>query len=362
MTDRLERLAAWLATKIDGAQDVRIEDVDRAAMGHSAETLVMTISWEATAGAQVLDVVVRVRPPAPGLLEPYDLARQFLVLRALEPTAVKAPRALWLEPTGDVLGREFYVMERLRGQVYERGYPEELAADPDRLRRMCTGIAEQIAAVHTVPLSGTGLESLGDGRDYLTTELVHWNGEIERMRRGAVPALDQLAAALRERQPEQCATVALVHGDTKPGNFAFEESEVTAVFDWEMTSVGDPLADVGWAEVNWTMPGYFTAARGALTCDEFVALWQDLTGIAARHRPWYRALQLFKMAAICFVGGQLVDRGHSRDIRLVDMAYAVSPLTVRALGELGIEDVADHGTVLPRKERIAGIKEAHEDE
>ncbi len=65
-------------------------------------------------------------------------------------------------------------------------------------------------------------------------------------------------------RPEQCPTVTLVHGDPKPGNFAFADDEVSAVFDWEMTSVGDPLADIGWAECNWTTPGSFTSRPGAL--------------------------------------------------------------------------------------------------
>lgn len=362
MTDSRERLAAWLAARLPGAEDVRIDGLDRAEMGHSAETLILTVSWAEGYGRQSLDVVVRVRPEAPGLLEPYDLERQFRVLQALEPTPVRAPRPLWLESGADVLGREFYVMERVSGQVYERGYPESLVADPAGLRRMCTGVVEQIAAIHNVDLAGAGLDWLGDGRDYLSRELDHWAGEIDRMRRGEVPALHQLVGELRRRQPEQCPAVTLVHGDAKPGNFAFDGSEVSAVFDWEMASVGDPLSDIAWAEVNWAMPGYFTSAPGAPSADDFVRMWEDRTGITARNRPWYRSFQLFKMVAIMFVGGQLVDRGYSSDVRLVQMAHAVHPMTVRALVELGVEDAVEPGAALPNKERMAEIKESRSDE
>ena len=73
-----------------------------------------------------------------------------------------------------------------------------------------------------------------------------------------------------------------MHGDTKPGNFAFVDGEVSAVFDWEMATVGDPLADIGWAEVNWRFPGFVTAADGAPSADELVGRWEALTGIRAR--------------------------------------------------------------------------------
>jgi aminoglycoside phosphotransferase (APT) family kinase protein len=250
-------------------------------VGHSAETLIVTV----LIGGERRDVVIRVRPEPPGLLEPYDLQRQFTILRALESTPVRSPRALWFDPSGEVLGREFYVMERLPGRVIERGVPDEVAGDPALVRRMCESMIEQIAAIHTVDLQETRLAELANGRDQLTLELDHWSSEIERVKRGTLPALELLVDELRARQPEPCPRVTLVHGDTKPGNFAFVDGEVSAVFDWEMATVGDPLADIGWAEVNWRFPGFVTAADGAPSADELVGRWEALTGIRAQHRP-----------------------------------------------------------------------------
>jgi Phosphotransferase enzyme family len=135
--DTKSRLAAWVGAQLPDARDVRLHGLDRVEFGHSAETLLTTISWSDDDGDHQKDVVARIRPPAPGLLEPYDLQRQFDILRGLVHTPVRAPAPLWFEPSGDVLGREFYVMERLAGTVYEMGSSEEPPEDPDLIRRMC---------------------------------------------------------------------------------------------------------------------------------------------------------------------------------------------------------------------------------
>jgi aminoglycoside phosphotransferase (APT) family kinase protein len=350
-----DRLTSWISETLN-AQEVRIDGLDRVEMGHSAETLLLTLSWMDGTGDHREDVAVRIRPPAPGLLEPYNLKRQFDVLRGLERTPVRAPRAYWLESSGQILGQEFYVMERLPGVVYERNVPSELANDPKRIRRMCEGMAEQIAAVHTVDLQATGLDAIADGRGYLERELEHWSREMRRVQRGPLPALEHLQELVKSLQPEQSPTLTLVHGDPKPGNFAFQGSEVSAVFDWEMATIGDPLADLGWVELLWMVPGSFTSRPGALTIEEFVDRWEELTGIEAHNRTWYKALQTFKMAIILLVGGHLFDAGYSDDVRLLEMTYAIEPFTRTALRELGSDQNLEPGPVVPREERIREFK------
>ena len=352
MDELHERLTSWFAAQLPDVGKVAIEGLDRVEVGYSAETILLTLVHDA--GHQ--DVVIRARPPAPGLLEPYDLQRQYTILRGLESTPVRAPRALWFEPSGEVLGREFYVMERLPGRVYEQGVPEDVAADPGRIRTMSEGIVDQIAAIHTIDLRATGLDAVAEGRDHLDREIEHWAGEIERVRRGPLPALERLVGALRARQPDACPVVTLVHGDPKPGNFAFEGGEVSAVFDWELATIGDPLADLAWAEVNWTMPGNITSAPGALPVDQLVERWEDLTGITARHRSWYRGFQLLKLSTILLVAGHLFDAGHSDDLRFAQLAHAVHPMTQAGLREVGIDEPLEPGPVLPRKERVLEVK------
>jgi aminoglycoside phosphotransferase (APT) family kinase protein len=351
------RLVFWLAEQLPDARDVRIDGLDRVTMGHSAETLLLCLIWADSSGEHREDICVRLRPPAPGLLEPYDLQRQFDVLRGLELTPVRSPKDYWLESSGAILGQGFYVIEVLPGTVYERVVPDEVAADPERIRRMCEGIVEQIAAIHTVDLQSTGLDAIADGHDYLRRELERWSGEIRRVQRGPQPALERLVEVITKAQPEQSETLTLVHGDPKPGNFVCEGSDISAVFDWEMTTIGDPMADIGWAEVVWTM-GSFTSLPGALTTDQAVARWTELTGIEIHDRPWYRALQALKMAVILLVGGQLFDSRASEDLRMMEMPYAIDPLTRVGLRELGINEALPSGPVSPRKERMLEVEAA----
>jgi aminoglycoside phosphotransferase (APT) family kinase protein len=156
MSEPRDTLTAWLRTQLSD-DDLRIEGLDRVEFGHSAEMMVLTV----VTSTDRRDVVLRLRPRPPALLEPYDLARQFGILRALEDTSVRAPRALWLEDSGDVLGRPFFVMERVAGDVYEMEAPQD--ATPQGIRHMCLSMADQLAAIHNVDLRATGLYSLADG-------------------------------------------------------------------------------------------------------------------------------------------------------------------------------------------------------
>jgi aminoglycoside phosphotransferase (APT) family kinase protein len=302
------------------------------------------------------DVVLRLRPHPPALLEPYDLKRQFDILRALEDTPVRVPRALWLEDSGEVLGRPFFVMERVAGDVYEMEAPSGPDATPERVRRMCESLADQLAAIHTIDLQTTGLDALGDGGDHLDHVIDHWAGETHRVQKGTLPALERLLEALRDTKPTPCPRISLVHGDAKPGNFAFVGDEVSAVFDWEMTDVGDPLTDIGWMELLWMQPVGITSHHGALNIDEFVERYEAASGIKTQNRGWYRALNAYKMAVICLIGAMLFDDGASDDMKLAVAAGGTHLLTQVGLAELGIGEQLESGPVGIREERIKEVE------
>ncbi|MBL7498012.1 phosphotransferase family protein [Frankia sp. CNm7] len=344
-----DRLAEWLIRQMGNVDEVRLEEPEDLDFGHSAEMVALTLVSRRGGREHSQDVVVRLRPSEPGLLEPYDMRRQFDILKALESTAVRSPRSLWIEPSGEVLGRPFFVMERVAGEVYERHTPPE--SDEELLRRMCGSMVTQLAAVHLVDLEATGLSRLGEGHTFLDRELERWAGEMRRVQRGPLPAMERMLEQLRLQQPEPCERIALVHGDPKPGNFAFLDDEVSAVFDWELADVGDPLADIGYLEILWAMPVGITSKRSSLTVEEFVALYEECTGIRVRHRPWYRAMQVFKICVIQLIGSMLFDAGHWDDLRAIDMAHGIQRMVPMGLADLGVTDSPELGPVFPRRER-----------
>ncbi|AEV76226.1 putative aminoglycoside phosphotransferase [Mycolicibacterium rhodesiae NBB3] len=348
-------LTGWLQTQLPDAGNLRIEGLDRVEFGHSAEMMTLTIV--SRAGRR--DVVIRLRPKPPALLEPYDLTRQFIVLRALADSAVRVPRALWLEDTGGVLGRPFFVMERMPGTVYELEAPSEPEVTAAGVTRMCESLAEQLAAIHKVDIVGAGLESLDDGRRHLDREIEHWSAEMQRVKRGTLPALERLLRELTDSQPAPSPSVTLVHGDAKPGNFAFVGDEVSAVFDWELTTVGDPLTDIGYLELLWRMPVGIPSHDAAPTIDDVLAHYSEASGIAVVNREWYRAFNAFKLAVINLIGARLFDDGVTDDQRFMLNAYGIPLFTQMGLADLGVTEQLDDGPVMPSEERMKQAQASH---
>lgn len=346
------KLAEWFATQV-GVDRVDIEDFAGVPAGHSAETLRLTLVWDDGAPRRE-DVVLRVRPQPPSLLEPYDLRKQYEIMRALEPTPVRAPRVLWYEQTGDVLGREFLVMAYAPGVAYERTIPDELTNDPARVRRMSEELVDELAAIHAV--DPKTLAFLGDGRDFLAEQIAYWSGEMRRVQRGPVPALEALLAALEADVPPRSDAIALVHGDAKPGNFAFVGRELTASFDWEMAVLGDPMADVAYAQVTWELPGMFTTLPSSLSIDELVTRYEEKSGIATHDLVWHRSFQRYKLGVIMLIASMLFDSGESDDPRFSMMGRVVAMYTTPAFAELGLDNVEDQGAVMARPERLATLE------
>ena len=162
-----------------------------------------------------------------------------------------------------------------------------------------------------------------------------------------------MIAELRSQRPEPSPDHTLVHGDAKPGNFAFVGDQVSAVFDWEMTDVGDPLADIGYLELMWAYPVGITSRPTAPSIDEILARYEERSGITLHHRPWYRAFQAYKTAVILLVGAMLFEDGHTDDMRCFEMSLGIDFTTQPGLQDLGVTDELEAGPVIPSDQRIA---------
>jgi aminoglycoside phosphotransferase (APT) family kinase protein len=295
------------------------------------------------------------------------ILREAVVLQALAATTIPHARLLGACDDPDVLGGAvFYVMEAVEGFNPAEVLPSAWRGLEGR-DRIVFAATDALADIGGLDHEAIGLADFGKPAGFLERQVDRWVGERERYltldgyNGEPLPGYESVRDYLAARVPSTF-TPGLMHGDYHFGNLLFDTSSagLLAVLDWEMATIGDPLTDIGWAELLWTIPGSFTTLPGALSVDEFVARWEELTGIEAKHRPWYRALERLKMATINLVGSHLVDVGESDDLRFVEYSYAIHPLTMLALEELGIHESFPPGPVLPRKERRRELAEARQ--
>jgi aminoglycoside phosphotransferase (APT) family kinase protein len=348
------RLTAWFARNLPGCSDFAIAGISRLSTGHSNDTYAIDARWRQGGESRGEVFVLRTRPEGVGLLEPYDVAKQFKVMKALEGTPVPLPKMYWLEEDDAVIGRPFFVMEKLEGVIVEQEIPEYvLEAGPDKIRRLCERYVETIAAIHNVDWRARGLEFLGDGRDFLPREIAWWENEVRRFQEGPLPSFDAVISWLKANTPAQTPRITLVHGDTKWGNVLLQDETVVAMFDWEMTAIGDPMTDVGWASWLWDgSTSGIPALPGAMSKEELLAYYEKLTGIQVHHLPFYETLEGFKMAAILYMGAMLFDSGRSNDLRYLAFGPVVPMLLDRLLATAGLPAGLPHGKVMSGWDRV----------
>lgn len=252
-------------------------------------------------------VVVR-RPPVGHFLPTaHDMSREYRIYRALHGTGVPVPEAYALCEDESVIGAPFYVMERLDGLVPHE--PADLAdADRPANARTADEYVDVLAAIHGVDVDAVGLAGFGKPAGYLERQVRRWTDQWERSKHADEPAIDALAGQLRRMMPEQRETT-LVHGDFRLGNVMLDRDgsgRIVAVFDWEMSTLGDPLSDVGYALLWWgtsdrvgvhpsqgvaDLPGFPSATE---LVDRYAAATaRDVAAI-----DWYVALAAFKLAII----------------------------------------------------------------
>ena len=202
------------------------------------------------------ELVLR-RPPTGDLLpSAHDMAREARVQRALADTAVPTADILLVDD-GDLVGRPCYVMEKVTGHVVRGELPEGYAETPEQRRAMADAFIDVLADLHAVDHRAVGLDDYGRPAGFLERQVRRWTGQWEKSRTHDVPEVDELARRLAASiPPQQRSTIA--HGDYRFDNVVFAPDDpgtIGAVLDWELSTIGDPLADVGMLMLFWREPG-----------------------------------------------------------------------------------------------------------
>jgi aminoglycoside phosphotransferase (APT) family kinase protein len=281
------------------------------------------------------------RPPRPPLPpSAHDVLREARLLRALQRTAARVPKVLAVAEDPDVIGAPFYVMEVVEGAVATTAVPAPLDAEPER-RRMADELIDALAAIHAVDWRAAGLEGFGRPTGYLERQLRRFTGLWEHNQTRELPTLDRVTAWLAEHRPESTEAT-IVHGDYRLGNVMFAPrapARLVAVFDWELATIGDPLADVGYLVASWAQPGDpdfevalhdVTRQPGFPTREALIARYEQITGRSMSDVAWYTTLALWKSAI--FLEGSYKRRlaGTTDDAFFGKLEHGVPELAERA--------------------------------
>jgi len=314
-------------------------EVRRADEGHSNVTYCLKRE-----GAHV---VLR-RPPRPPLPpSAHDMLREARVLRGLEGSGVPVPRVLAVCEDESLLGVPFYVMEYLDGVTMTKATPPGLASPVCRAA-VAEDMVRALAALHAVDYAAHGLEGLGRPEGYLERQLRRFAGLWEIGRTRDLPELDELTAWLRDTLPES-GPATIVHGDYRIGNLMYAETapvRLLGVLDWEMATLGDPLADLGYLCVSWaggddadnviTQLQRVTREDGFPDSRRLAALYAELTGRSIANLGWYRVLALWKSAIFLEQSYKRFLAGTEHDPWFAGMAEGVPAIVAQARHEAGL--------------------------
>jgi aminoglycoside phosphotransferase (APT) family kinase protein len=263
------------------------------------------------------------RPPLGHVLPTaHNMAREYRAISALAPTAVPVPTPIALCEDESVLGAPFYLMERVDGTVY-RSARQSATLTPEQAAALAAAMMQVLADLHSIEPAAVGLGDFGHPKGFLDRQLRRWTTQLEASRSRPITDIDELRTELGERVPIS-PPPAIVHGDYRLDNLIVgPDQTIAAVVDWEMTTVGDPLTDLGILVVYWdglsALPGSVSEAVGPSSPFPRAAA---LIEMYAHHRdvdlatlPWYVAFGYFKLAVITegihyrYVHGQTVGAG-----------------------------------------------------
>ncbi len=296
----LDRVAAWMSEH--GLEDGPISDVSLIAGG------TQNVLVRFRRGSR--EFVLRRPPPHKRANSDETMRREARVLGALAGSDVPHPGLIAAEPSLDVIGAAFYLMEPVDGFNATLGLPEPHRSDPVIQHDMGLSMADAIGALARVDLAARGLSDLGKPDGWGERQVPRWRkqldsyGELPGYPGPSIPRLDDVAAWLDANRPDDIQ-MGLIHGDFHFANvlIAPTEGRVAAIVDWELTTIGDPLLDLGHLLSSWPRPGQpsFISAGGATglpSADEVIARYDAQVDRDLSNLTWYRVLACYRLGII----------------------------------------------------------------
>jgi aminoglycoside phosphotransferase (APT) family kinase protein len=284
------------------------------------------------------ELVLRRPPFASKVKTAHDMTREYTVLSHLCEVYPPAPRPVAFCDDESILGAKFYLMERIKGVILRGKPPAGIEVSPENARQCCLAFVRNLAALHQIDYRAAGLADLYRPGWYVQRQVLGWAERYAQSKTDEVPSIDAAIAWLKERIPEDTASV-LIHNDYKFDNLVLDPHDLTriiGVLDWEMATIGDPLMDLGTALGYWAedrdpsmlqgVQSFLTSLPGALTRMELAEEYARLTGRDVSRILFYYVFSLLKIAVIVQQIYYRYVKGTTKDERFAGLIFAVGLL------------------------------------
>lgn len=308
-------------------------EISQFANGYS--NLTYLISCDAT------QYVLRKPPKGANVKSGHDMHREYRILSALAQTYTKAPKAILFCDDHSIMGCDWYLMERVRGVILRAKMSQDMTPAPDLMSGIALSMVDTMVELHALDLEQIGLADLGRPVGYVTRQVDGWTRRIHKAKTSEIPAVEYVGQWLADNQPTS-TDVSLIHNDYKYDNLVLDSEDwtrVVAVLDWEMTTIGDPLMDLGttlgyW--INHDDPLWMkqlalspTTLPGNPRRSEIADMYAEASGRDISDILFYYVYGLYKIAGITQQIYYRYHHGHTKDPRFAGLGKMVT-----ALGEI----------------------------
>lgn len=279
----------------------------------------------------------------------HDMGREFRIINQLKDAFPYCPKAYLHCVDESVIGSEFYVMERIKGIILRSDLPADLNLDADQTQTLCKSFIDRLVELHRVDYQACGLGDLGKPEGYVERQIRGWTDRYDNARTPDAPDWTQVKAWLKDKMPADHPVAAIVHNDYRFDNVLLDPAnplQIIGVLDWEMTTLGDPLMDLGntlayWIQADDPAPVQLmrrqpSHAPGMLTRQQFVDYYAERSGIRIDNFDFYYTYGLFRLAGIVqqiyyrFFHGQTQDK---RFAQFIHMNKLLEHMSLQVIGK-----------------------------
>lgn len=330
----VDKLRAFLESHFSELPQGQLE-ISQFSAGHSNLTYCLKIAD--------FEVVLRRPPLGPVAKKAHDMKREFTILSALHPFLPVVPKPYVYVEDRDIIGSDFFLMERKKGIVLDTYFPKGIKPTEELARQLSEKMVDSLVALHAIPYENTPLQDMVKPDGFMERQVHGWIERYDKAKTAEYAEVKALTDWLKKHIPHN-EEATIIHYDYKLNNAMFSEdySEMIGLFDWEMTTVGDPLADVGVAMSYWMQADDpkmllhalgdppVTVLPGFYTRQQFMERYAEKSGRDMSDIQYYCTFAYFKLAVICQQIYYRYAKGQTQDDRFAQMDKMVAALIKQA--------------------------------